>query len=563
LHERFTSLLQQAHRALAEHDQVAQVLQQEYGQLLAQMETELGEGRVQQASVCRDKLGDREKKLSALGYRPSIQQQRRSKLANARLRELRDWRRFGTDNAREELLQRMHELASAPLEPLKQAEAIKGLRAAWKQLDKRDGIPAETLWQAFDEAAEAAYAPCREYYEAQANQRGQNVAARRQFLEELERDFDAVDWQQADWAAQEQRVQRAKKNWPRLGGVERNDWEALNARFKLCLAAFERQLSSRRESEKRRREALIDQLEALVDEPDLAKALAATREAQATWRPDVSCSQRVEQGMWRRFKAACDAVYERQRARADEQRRHEQEQVSELQRLCEQAEALAEEAREQPEGVRRRLDELRQQWRDSTAKLPRRSKALQQRFDAAIRAISEAGEALARGKQAAAQTALLKKASLCDALEAQLFGPAQAAQYEALVSAWQELDALPDTALEQALAERFARALELLSSGGDASALTALAQENLQRRQGLCLQLEILCGVESPAAFTEERLAMQVQLLAGAMTGQLRGDERPGQLRQLLEQYCRIGPVPPAQSDALQARLEAVLAAQD
>jgi hypothetical protein len=561
LSERFSSLLQQAQGGLAEQAQTVEALQQEYSVLLGQMESALGEGQIRKASACRDKLGDREKRLAALGSRPSLQQQRRRKVANARLRELHDWRRFGTDQAREELLERMRELQASPLEPLKQAEAIKTLKENWRELDRKDGLAADSLWQAFEQTAEAAYAPCRDYYLEQARLREQNLEARRRFIAELEREHDAVDWHQPDWAALEQRLQQAQKLWPRLGGVERNDWEELNARFKLCLAAFESHLSARRESEKQRREALISRVEALAGEPDLEQALAVTREAQGTWRPDVCCPQRVEQALWRRFKAACDAVYERQKSRAAEQRRLEKARSVHMRQLCEQAEALVAEAQEQPEPARSRLAELQQQWRDAAAG-PRRDKALQQRFDAAMAAFRQAEEASRRRRAAAGLELLREKAALCEALERELFAPAQSATVEQLAAAWQKLEALPDVRLEQALTARFDAALGPLRGerASDAAGLQGTAADNLERRLALCLQLELLAGVESPPQFAEQRLALQVQLLAGAMTGQLSEAERQERKRQLLEEYFTIGPVPPDQVPALQSRIDAVLA---
>ena len=558
--ERFTPLMRRAQQRLTEQDRAVQALQQEYGMVLGQMEAALGEGQLRQATACRDKLADREKRLAALGSRPSVQQLRRRKVANARLRELRDWRRYGTDNARDELLAQLAELQATPLAPLKQAEAVKALRAAWRELDRRDGIADDTLWQAFEQAAEAAYVPVREFHQEQAREREENLALRRRFIADLEQAYAAVDWQQPDWAALEQRLQQAQKQWPKLGGVERSAWEEVNDRFRQCLAAFEQHLSARRESEKQRREALIRQVEAQAEEPDLHQALAVTREAQAGWRPEVTCPQRVEQALWRRFKAACDAVYARQKARADAKRREEQEQLAHWQKLCEQAEALAAEAQEYPEPLPSRMAELQQQWRDSAGQAARRPKALQQRFDAALATCRQAMEAARRRQAESDRQRLLEKAALCDALEGLLFAAAQPAEAERLASAWQGLTALADTRLEQALSARFEQALTQLRSGTERDDLIAGAQENLDKRQALCLQMEILTGLDSPAAFAEARLAMQVQRLAGAMTGQMSEAERQAQTQQLLEEYFSIGPIPPEEASALQSRVEAVLA---
>jgi len=560
-HERFLPLMQRAQNRLAEQGDTTRTLQQEYGVVLGQMESALSEGQVKQAGACHDKLADRERRLAALGSRPSLQQQRRRKLAIARLRELCDWRRFGTVQAREDLLAQMTELKSSPLEPLKQAEAIKTLREAWRELNRKDGIAADPLRQAFEQAAEAAHATCRDYYAEQAGQREENLAARRDFIAELERDYAAVDWQQPDWAALDLRLQQAQQRWRGLGGVERAAWQEVNAQFRQCFAAFERHLSARRDSEKQRREALIRKVEVLADEADLEKALAGTREAQAGWRADVNCPPRMEQALWRRFKAACDVVYARQKARANERQREEREQLAHRQQLCEQAEALVVEAQGQPEQVRSRMVALQQQWRGSGGPAPLRNKALEQRFNAAVAAFQQAEDDACHRQAEAGRQLFMEKASLCDELERLLFGEVQSAQPERLVAAWQELAALPDARLEQALSARFDRALERVRSVADNDGHDAVAQENLRQREALCLQLEILAGLDSPPACAEARLAMQVQLLPVAMTGQMSEAERRSRLQHLLEEYFINGPIPPEANEELQSRIQAVLAA--
>ena len=558
---RFAPLMQQAKQRLAGQGEAVQALQQEYAALLGQMETALTEGQVQQASSCRDKLAEREKRLAALGCRPGVQQQRRGKLVNARLRELRDWRRFGTEQAREELLAQMTALREFPLEPLKQAEAVKTLRASWRGLGRKDGLAADALRQAFEQAAEAAYAPCREHYEEQERQRGENLAQRRRFVVELQRDYEAVDWQQPDWAAVEQRVQQAQKRWQTLGGVERAAWQEVNGRFREALAGFETHLAARRGSEKARREALIAQVEALAQEDDLAKALAATRAAQAAWRPDVSCPSRVEQALWRRFRAACDAVFARQKAQANAHRREEREHLAYRQQLCAEAEALAVEARGEPAQFRHRLEALQQQWRESTGEGARPDKALEQRFHAALATFRQAEEAARQRQADAAHRLYMQKAALCEAAESLLFDAPEPAQPDSLASVWQGLAVLQDARLEQLLSARFERALAMRATGVEAPALEAAARENLLQRQALCLELEILAGLESPAEFAEERMAMQVQLLAGAMSGQRDETQKPARIRQLLEEYFTLGPILPEGKAGLEARIEAVMAA--
>jgi hypothetical protein len=551
LRSHYAQALQRAQQHLARQGEECRALQQEVTTLLGELEGALEEGQLKLAASCHDKARERINRLQSLGGRVGDAQQKRLHQAAARLRELRDWRRFGTDRAREQLLEELDALQKKPLAPLKQAEAVKGVRERWRQLDRKGGPAAEELWQAFDEAAEAAYTPCRAYFEEQQQQRAAHLEARRRFLDEIEQFLHGAEAEDAH--ALEQRLQQAKKRWPKLGGVEHREWRAVNDRFRRLIEAGEQRLEPRREQEKVRREGLIAKVERLADEPDLEKALSDTKAAQAAWRPEVSAHRHVEQALWRRFKAACDAIYARQRQQSQARRAAEQEAHARLERLCGEIEGLVAGLDESSlPRARGRLAELQAEWEAS-----RGSKGLGKRYAAACAAFRQAEEGIRQRQADAERQHLLEKIGLCEGLEAQLFNSTAAGQDE---NRWQALPPLQHAALEQALTARYRRALAALEQGGATlEGERAAAVENLAQRQALCLELELLADIDSPAAFAEERMALQVEMLAGAMTGQLSAAERQTLLQQRLAEYLALGPVPEEEQGALLQRLQAVL----
>jgi len=561
LRTRFNHSLRQARRRLGEEGQEREQLQKTLGELLSQLEAALDAGQLQQAASSHDKVRDRMAKLRQRGGAASAAQQKRLHAAVTRLHELRDWRRFGTDRARETLLAQMGALAQGTLAPQKLAEAIKALRNEWRLLDRKDGPASEALWQAFDQAAETAYAPCRDHFEALQQERRQHLERREGLLNELEQAYAAVDWQAPDWSGLDQQLQQAKKRWQKLGGVEHREWQVLNGRFRQLMERFEQHLAPQREQEKARREGLIAMLEQLAEEADLDKVLAETKAAQAAWKPLISVQPRVEQGLWRRFKAACDAVYARQREQSQAQRETEQSELARLQQLCDEIDSLAASMDAEKLSPRRaRLAELKRQWREADSRLVRSNKALAKRFEAALAAFERAEAAIAQGLAAAERDLLLQKVASCEALEGLLFD-GEGTKAAPLLASWQALPALRDTSLEQALQARVAQAQRALLEGGDRLAgVTVAAAENLAQREALCLRLELLAGVPSPPAFNEARLAMQVGMLSDAMTGQLAGAERGEAARRLLGEYLATGAVPPQERDALAVRLQTVLA---
>ena len=88
-------------------------------------------------------------------------------LLDKKLEELKDWKSFSVAPKRVELMEEMESLVGATIEPVALADRIKSLQEEWRTLSKGAGENVEADWQRFQEAAQKAYQPCREYFEAQ------------------------------------------------------------------------------------------------------------------------------------------------------------------------------------------------------------------------------------------------------------------------------------------------------------------------------------------------------------------------------------------------------------
>ena len=88
---------------------------------------------------------------------------------------------------RVELMEEMESLVGATLEPVALADRIKSLQEEWRTLSKGAGENVEADWQRFQEAAQKAYQPCREYFEAQSLVRQENLQRRAALLQRLSR----------------------------------------------------------------------------------------------------------------------------------------------------------------------------------------------------------------------------------------------------------------------------------------------------------------------------------------------------------------------------------------
>jgi hypothetical protein len=123
--------------------------------------------------------------------------------------------------------------------------------------------------------------------------------------------------------------------------------------------------------------------------------------------------------------------------------------------------------------------------------------------------------AAARARDAAVWTTLSAKEGLCDELDSLLrSGPdASRAGAESVVAErWTALPELP-AAWEKKLGARRDAALHALAEPGAAGAYVARIEKGVAARREALLEIEIMLGLDSPAEFRAQRLALQVRQL--------------------------------------------------
>jgi hypothetical protein len=101
-----------------------------------------------------------------------------------------------------------------------------------------------------------------------------------------------------------------------------------------------------------------------------------------------------------------------------------------------------------------------------------------------------------------------------------------------------------------------------LEAGSTAEGLRQTLQGNLQKKQALCLRMEVLAGVESPPEYAQQRMALQVSRLSASFNGGDRvqaGKPSPDEIREVQLKWCLTGLLPPARNQVLEARFERAL----
>lgn len=452
----------------------------------------------------------------------------------ADLKRLSDWARWGGNVSREELIKTVETLATQNLAMGELAKKVGSMRERWKALDTLSGPAPRSLWERFDAACSAAYAPAAAHFRQLAEERHANAARGQALVDEAQAEIANLQQDNADWKHVSATVQRLRTAWSHLGAVDRKEKKRLDGLFSEALTTLQRPLENQRKVEVAVREQLIEEVHKL--DPNERHAVDMLRELQSRWQEHARAlplERKAEQALWQRFRAACDALFaaRKEHAHAADSERRTHEAAKEA--LCARLEAAAGDAT--PSNVARMLREAAAEWQ-AIGPVPRAHEArVEQRYQAAVAQVQAQVAQVRRAADTVLAGVVRDKLRLIQALETAIADPDSNAgthtQGDDWRARWAAL-APVDGGYEPILQKRFDAALAALE--GDRAAYARQLHENRPRLLNDLLRLEIAAGIDSGAEFARDRLRLQVEVLQSS----LKSGQKPGgntaELRALL-----------------------------
>ncbi len=505
--------------------------------LIGKANSALREGNTGRAAGLRRAI---EEKLPTMPALPAYVTAQIHKL-DAALDELKGWKEHAVAPKRLELIEAMEALIGSTETPEALADRIRQLQEDWKTISVGVISDSEADWQRFRQAAQTAYQPCREYFEAQAKRRQENVARRREVLERL-RSFEAAQsGEQPDWRAIATALREAPREWRGYSPVERGAVRAIQEEFDVILGRLQTRLDAWYAQNAADKQALIERAREFLAQDDSRDAIDGVKRLQQQWKTVGSARRDQEQRLWLAFREQCDAVYQKRQQAHAEYLAALEANKAQAEALCAQAERAAQlTGPDLLEAVAHIPD-----WRaavEALGDMPRADeRGLHQRFARAIRLCEErVTQHRARDREQSFLN-LFEAARLIGA-----YGYAEEADRQA----------------RKQTAETFIAGIERWPKGGaDAlkeawakaespATLDPAGQETALRL--LCIRAEIRTDSATPAEDQGLRREYQVQRLVQGM-GQHR-DPQADDPDNLALEWVRVGPVRDATHQALMGR---------
>lgn len=536
LEQRYQSLLQQSIAAIqpknmqpsALPEQAPQIdklaSQQQFSVALDGLEAALEEGALQVAM-------DFDKALRAMDFKAlKMTSPQNARLAQARgeLGRLQGWARWGGNVSREELMKAAQELPGQALATAELAKKIGSLRARWKSLDSSAGSAPKVLWDGFDAACTAAYAPVAAHFQQLAEERQVNQTKALALIDEVQQyaevaltgiDNAGPGDAAPDWKTIAQFCQQKQQGWRNLGAINRSEKKSLDKAFAGASQRLLAPLMVQQQLEIGKREKLIAEASELpANQRDTTERL---RELQQRWQEQAKAlplSRQDEQLLWQRFRSACDTIFAQRKeaaSTADTERRRNLQVKEELCASLETAITQAEAA------LPKILRQAQQDWSKAGA-VPRAAEGqIEARYSAAVAKLQALLDQAQLNAAIAQAHALCDKLALCQLVEVSLgLDPdAEADGHpDAWNANWQALPALP-VAFEKTMRIRFDTALNL-HRGAERQAIDTYLATLENNREALLQELlraEIMAGVDSPSSLVRERLQLQVEVLQASL----------------------------------------------
>jgi hypothetical protein len=513
--------------AAAKREVEARALSQ-IGGLLRKAHGALASGNSKVAAGLRRAVGE---KLAAAPPLPAHLASQLTQL-DAKLEELKDWKSFSVAPKRIELIERMESLVGATLHPTALAGQIKDLQEQWRTLSKGAGEDGEADWQRFHEAAQKAFQPCREYFEAQDQLKKDNLQQRVLLFERLLAFEGRQNWEEPDWRTVITAVREARQLWRQHSPVDPAEAEELQGKFKELTAALQSRIDAEYDRNVKAKKSLIGRASGLAAASDSRTAIEEVKRLQETWKSIGPVPRDADRGLWEEFRRQCDTLFEKRQHEFASRTAALETNRSQASDLCDELERIASLADLELLERARKLPELRLAF-DSIEELPRATaRQLQDRFE---RAFERCRKAVARQHARDTEQAWTRVFDAANHVRAYRLALARD-------SSAAELEALKTTAEEclSGVAQSPKGGLEVLKRALTHPGNTDPAANELALRT-LCIRAEILTDTPTPPADHALRREYQLRRLQESM-GQ-GSSAAKDQLDSLAFEWLEAGPI--------------------
>ncbi|MCS6833842.1 MAG: DUF349 domain-containing protein, partial [Flammeovirgaceae bacterium] len=224
--------------------------------------------------------------------------------------------------AKKELCERAERL----LEHENLNEAVTQLNALHEEYKSIGPVPqeeSEALWMRFKAASDKIYEKKRIATEELKKQLRENMVAKQQLCVKIETYASFTSEKIKEWNEKTKEVQELQKEWEKIGplpkevakDINKQFWSNFKAFFANKSAFFEK-LDAERMENLKKKEAIIAEVEQLLQSENVKEATQRIIQLQEEWKKIGSVPEPQRETLYEKFKNLCDTFFENKRNKA-------------------------------------------------------------------------------------------------------------------------------------------------------------------------------------------------------------------------------------------------------
>ena len=410
----------------------------------------------------------------------------------------------------------------------------------------------DKIWNEFKELGNTAYAPCKVYYAQLKNNKQQNIDICQDICSQLEQFCANADWKSVDHKEINKICSIASTQWNNAKHTNYKQVTKLQKRFDAACAAIDAEQEQYYAANTQAKEKIIVQAKTIAaDNP--ANAIAQIKQLQQRWRLISPARRTQEQQLWQEFNQAIDPVFKGQQEQNALQRGQEQELQQQIKAIYKQ---LQEHISAANNNTQAGFNKLYAQGKELVDSMSAKSAAY---WDKKFNQVSTKFTSSLQTNSTQLQVqdwknfnAILVKLVECE--EMLLTEHTDQLQPELDKLANIQLD---DAQLLELIHVRITQFKDLLLAPNKATEIT---DKQLEQAHLLCVRIEILLSIESPAADKQLRMQYQIENMASNMQAKSKTSNTKQELTDLILALIGLQLLGNVQTLALNARCNNLIA---
>jgi len=472
-------------------------------------------------------------------HRPAEAGGRLTRMAG-RLKEMRDWQHWSNNELRERLIARVAEIDAEHLPADAVTTRLKELRERWSELDRQELLPGDkrrfaapqSQWRRFNKGCKQAFEAARPRLEARAERQAEALGELETFLGQADQVIADPETPGDKLLRYLRAAREALRNLDTLPPRRRGEFAG---KLRAAMDRISRRLEAHFEHIEQEKRRLVAEARKLEHERDRARAIDQAKALQAEWKRIGRGRRKVDDQLWREFRAPIDPLFAELDEQHRERREHERAQQQKIEALVHEAEALAE--NEAPAEVAGQIAGLEQRFAEAGRVAPKLAK----RFE---RAITRHRAALEDTRRRQRQAREAHRFELAGVLQQIVSRPDA------------ERDATPEVPRDDRLGALLLDRLQQIEAA-DAETLDRDLTRWTEEARQVVVEMECLAGLETPAEDQQRRMDFQVQRLSSRLGAHAPRPELAAERAELQQRWLSSFPHQPEHHQALEKRYQA------